>query len=224
MIRTALIDMDGVLYDSMPLHVSAWKTLTQEMGLDIPCNDFYLYEGMTGEETIKLLSKKYLDREFSKKECQSLYNRKAELFNSMDSPSIMNGAIKVLKYLKEKGIKCVVVTGSGQNSLIDKIESDFPGIFNKELMVTSHNVVNGKPHPEPYLKGASLSRTSVDECIAIENAPLGVESASRASVFTIAVNTGNINPELLKSSGANVVVPDMNACYFYLKNNTFYNQ
>ena len=53
--RVALTDMDGVLYDSMKYHTLCWRTMMLELGLDIPRDEFYLYEGMTGRETIEMI-------------------------------------------------------------------------------------------------------------------------------------------------------------------------
>ena len=54
-IKTALIDMDGVLYDSMKYHTLAWHRLATDLGIEATRNEFYLYEGMTGAATINLL-------------------------------------------------------------------------------------------------------------------------------------------------------------------------
>ena len=51
----ALIDMDGVLYDSMKWHTLAWKKMMESVGVECDRDEFYLYEGMTGEATIDLL-------------------------------------------------------------------------------------------------------------------------------------------------------------------------
>ena len=62
-ITTALIDMDGVLFDSMKNHSAAWKKLSDEIGWKYSDNEFFLYEGMTGAAIIRLLMKPELGRE-----------------------------------------------------------------------------------------------------------------------------------------------------------------
>ena len=54
-LKAALIDMDGVLYDSMRNHTAAWYRMATEMGIDCCREEFYLYEGMTGAATIDIL-------------------------------------------------------------------------------------------------------------------------------------------------------------------------
>ena len=219
MIKAALIDMDGVLYDSMPHHAKAWKRLADEMGMPLAEEEFYQYEGMTGEDTINKIALRELGKVFSKEETDRLYARKAKYFQSFGEPRLMPGAADVLEFLKREGIICVLVTGSGQTSLLGKLATDYPGVFASDRMVTAKNVGHGKPHPEPYLKGAALAGVEISECIAIDNAPLGVESAARAGAFTIGVTTGPIPASMLLEAGASVVVDSMEACCEFLKKN-----
>ncbi len=56
-------------------------------------------------------------------------------------------------------------------------------------MVTAEDVVNGKPHPEPYLKGAELLGVSPAECLVIEDAPAGIRSAHAGGMKVIALTS-----------------------------------
>jgi beta-phosphoglucomutase-like phosphatase (HAD superfamily) len=95
----------------------------------------------------------------------------------------------LLNKIKGQNLEIFVVTGSGQPTLIDSLEENFPGIFQKEKMVTAFDVKNGKPNPEPYQKALKKSGLKAWGIVVIENAPLGIESAKAAGLFTIAVNT-----------------------------------
>lgn len=210
-IRAALFDMDGTLYDSMPFHTQAWHQMMLEIGVDIPQEEFYLHEGRTGAATIDLLLQRTLGRKAKPGEAEELYRRKTEIFASIAHVEPMPGALEALQFLVGLGVQPVLVTGSGQATLIDRLNKDFPGIFKPELMVTSRNVTHGKPHPEPYIKGMKLASVAPWEAIAIENAPLGVESAHRAEVFTIGLTTGPIPTKNLEDAGADIVYPSMQA-------------
>ena len=207
--RAALIDMDGTLYDSMPSHARAWQQMMSEVGIDVPVTEFFMYEGRTGASQISILFNKYLGREATEDEKRDLYRRKTELFAAMPPVEPMHGAAEMLAFLKEIGVTCVLVTGSGQRTLIDRIERDFPGVFSQDKIVTSRDVSRGKPDPEPYLKGLKLADVRADEAIVIENAPLGVEAGNRAGIFTIGVNTGPIDPGTLTDSGADLEFDSM---------------
>ena len=123
----------------------------------------------------------------------------------------MPGAREVLEKVRDKGLIPVVVTGSGQRSLLERLEKEFSGMFAAERVVTAFDVRHGKPHPEPYLKGLEKAGVRAEEAMVVENAPLGVQAAVAADVFTVAVNTGPIPEQKLKEAGAGLVLPGMPA-------------
>ena len=207
--KAALIDMDGTLIDSMKNHSAAWKRLSDELGLEADRDEFYLYEGMTGRATIKILYKRAKGYEPSDEECDELYEVKARYFNEMPKVGTIPGAARMLDAFASGGITRVLVTGSKQLSNLDRLDTDFPGAFPHHLRITAADVSKGKPDPEPYLKGMSLAGTLPAESIVIENAPLGVESGRRAGAFVLAVTTGPIPKELLAKAGADLVFDSM---------------
>jgi beta-phosphoglucomutase-like phosphatase (HAD superfamily) len=121
----------------------------------------------------------------------------------------MQGAREVLEVVKKYNLKRVLVTGSGQPTLYGSLDKDFPCYFEKDLMVTGYDVKFGKPHPEPYLLGLEKAGLKANEALAVENAPLGVQSAVAAGIYTIAVNTGPLPDKVLLDAGADIVFPSM---------------
>lgn len=207
--RAALIDMDGTLYDSMKNHTLAWKRLTDDMGLSCSRDEFYLYEGMTGADTIAMLVKRDQGREISREECLELYKVKTRYFNELPAVTPIPGAARMLATFMDRGIVRVLVTGSGQKTLITRLEGDFPGAFCEELKITSHETVHGKPHPEPYLNGMALAKVEPWQAIVVENAPLGVKSGHDSQAFTVAVTTGPIPRKAMTDAGADLVCASM---------------
>lgn len=207
--RAALIDMDGTLYDSMVNHTAAWHRLISEQGIPCTRNEFYLYEGRTGASTINLLFRRAFGRDASPEEVERLYKRKTEYFVELPPAAVMPGAQKMVSELARMGITRVLVTGSGQSSLISRLDTDYPGMFPADLRVTSRSVTHGKPHPEPYIRAMQLAGVSPSASIVIENAPLGCEAGDRAGAFTIGVTTGPIPAGELTEAGAAIVFPSM---------------
>lgn len=205
----ALIDMDGVLYDSMKLHTQAWKRVADELGIEATRDEFYLYEGMTGFATLDMLFMRQYGRHITPEESERFYGMKAEYFANFPEVEVMPGAQALIKTMIDMSMKRVLVTGSGQMSLISRLQRDFPGGFDEKMMITSKSVKHGKPHPEPYLKAMQLAGVGPRKCVAIDNAPLGVKSADSAGVFTIGVTTGPIPKDELFKAGAAVVFDSM---------------
>lgn len=203
--------MDGVLFDSMRNHTESWYTAITELNIPCTIEEFYLHEGRTGASTIDLLFERTFGKPADEDRKQAIYLRKTEIFNSLPPARVMPGALETLQTVRSLGIRPVLVTGSGQKSLLGKLEVAFPGFFRPENMVTAFDVSHGKPHPEPYLKGLAKAGVRAHEAIVVENAPMGVEAGVAAGVFTIAVNTGIMDDSELLSRGADYLLPSMTA-------------
>jgi len=208
-VRAVLFDMDGVLFDSMPNHAYAWSHAMTQFGLAMTAEEAYMNEGRTGSGTIDILAQRFWGRNATEEEKQHIYAAKSALFNTLPEAKPMPGAREALEAARECGAKIVLVTGSAQLSLIEHLELHYPGFFRKELMVTAFDVKRGKPNPEPYLMGLEKAGVRAEEAVVVENAPLGVEAGRAAGIFTIAANTGPLPDEVLKQSGADIVVAGM---------------
>ncbi|MDR1527378.1 MAG: HAD-IA family hydrolase [Dysgonamonadaceae bacterium] len=210
MIKAILFDMDGVLYDSMPGHVQAWYEIMSEIGISATKEEYYLHEGRTGRATIQIYFNQFFGRDATDEEYENLYARKTQRFEELGFyTQPMPGALEVLQKVKSLGLQRILVTGSGQNSLFEELDSHYPGFFDKSRLVTAYDVKYGKPHPEPYLMGLKKGNLLPEEALVVENAPLGIESARAAGIYTIAVNTGPLPDRMLWDAGANVVYPSM---------------
>ncbi len=206
-----LFDMDGVLFDSMPHHAKAWHRAMQEFGLDLPEAEAFLHEGRTGKGTIDIVMQRQRGRHSTEEEVRKIYARKSELFNTFPRAKAMPGAACLVSRMRQMGLTVQIVTGSGQKSLLGRVEESYPGLFAHELMVTAFDVKYGKPNPEPYLMGLQKAGIDPDRAIVVENAPLGVQAAHSAGIFCIAVNTGPLPPAALMEAGANLLFPSMQA-------------
>lgn len=209
--KAALIDMDGTLIDSMRNHARAWQRLGNELGLNTSEDEFFLYEGMTGPDTIRLLFRRDKGYEPADAECDELYERKARYFNELLRVPVIPGAARMLSGLMDAGVARVLVTGSKQRANLDRLDTDFPGAFPHDLRVTASDVTHGKPHPEPYLKAMAMAGVKPVESMVIENAPLGVQAGAASGAFTVAVATGPVPQETLRAAGADLVFPSMEA-------------
>ena len=210
-LRAVLFDMDGVLYNSMSSHAKAWHRAMAEFGYDLPEEEVYMHEGRTGASTVNLVSMRQRGIEETEERIQEIYKVKSTYFNEYPPAEPMPGAFELLQKIKAQGLKILIVTGSGQHSLLDRLNHHFPDIFCRELMVTAFDVKYGKPHPEPYLMGMQKGDLRPEECVVVENAPLGVRAAKAAGIYTIAVNTGPLPDATLTGEGADALFPSMQA-------------
>lgn len=207
---SAMFDMDGVLFDSMKNHAHCWHETMVHFGMNMSLEEAYMHEGRTGAGTINIVSMRERGYESNPEEIEEIYGYKSRLFNACPEAPRMPGAYELLKQVKASGIVPVLVTGSGQKSLIERLNHNFPDIFRPHLMVTAFDVKYGKPNPEPYLMGLQKAgNLAVNQSMVIENAPLGVKAGVASGCFTIAVNTGPLPDSALLEQGANLLFSSM---------------
>jgi HAD superfamily hydrolase (TIGR01509 family) len=212
-LKAVLFDMDGVLFDSMGNHTLSWYNAITEAGMPCDRDEFYLFEGATGSYTINRLFNIHFGREATEEEKEHIYKRKSHFFNQLPKAQPLPFAFDLLNTVKAQGLVPILVTGSGQRSLLDRLNIYFPNVFAADRMVTAYDVKNGKPHPEPYLRGLKKMNLMPHEAIVVENAPLGVQSAHAAGVFTVAVNTGPIDDHILMDAGADLLFDSVEKLY-----------
>lgn len=210
-LRAVLFDMDGVLFDSMPFHAEAWSQVMQEAGFDFSREDVYMNEGRTGADTINTASIAQFGHPSTPEQIEALCKAKCDIFATYPPTPRMKGALELVQKVKACGLMPMIVTGSGTPTLLDRIQSNFPTLFNEKHIVTSFNVKRGKPHPDPYLLALEKGGLAPNEAIVIENAPLGVTAGVAAGLFTIAANTGPLKDNILSDAGASLVFPSIQA-------------
>ena len=208
-IKGVMFDMDGVLFDSMPLHAEAWVKTFGIIGIPFTKRQVYLNEGRTGAATIDDEFQKHFGRHSTTSEQQEIYHIKSGIFKQMPKPGLISGIGDVLRFLAENNIARTVVTGSGESTTLDRIELNFPNIFSRNQMVTALDVKQGKPFPEPYLMGLQKLGLEPNEALVVENAPMGIQAGVAAGVFTIGVNTGILSKTDLENAGADLVLDNM---------------
>lgn len=172
-----LFDLDGVLVDSTAVVVRTWREWAEKRDLDAE----YLLEiahGRRAVEIVRLMTPE-LDAEAEVRELEGI-----EVQNVLDVLEI-EGAAELLASLPRDG--WTVVTSGTRPLATGRMEN--LGLPVPERIVTADDVLNGKPHPEPYLKGAEILGARPEACVVIEDAPSGIQAARAAGMRVVAVAT-----------------------------------
>jgi HAD superfamily hydrolase (TIGR01509 family) len=190
----------------MGAHADAWSNAFRHFGIDFPPEMVYLNEGRTAQSTINLVFQQNEDRKATDSEVKMIYAKKTELIEVFPDAIPFEGALVLMELLKGMGLDIWVVTGSSQDKFLEPLLRDFRRFISADRLITGRDVKHGKPNPEPYLKALYKSGWEPSEVIVIENAPLGIQSAKAAGIYTIAVNSGILDDKVLWDSGADVVI------------------
>jgi HAD superfamily hydrolase (TIGR01509 family) len=191
--KAVLFDMDGTLVNSEPLHMQAWFDTIERFHLNLPEGWFHEWTGNTDR---KLMT--YLIEKFSlAANVDLLLEEKRDRFLDIATTraAVFDGVKEGLPQLTEKYNLALVTSSSrkGADHVLDltQIMQYF------QTTITFDDVVNHKPHPEPYLKAAKFFRLDSQQCIAVEDSVSGIHSAKAAGCYTIGV-LNSVSEEELK--------------------------
>ena len=103
-VRTAMFDMDGVLFDSMKNHARCWHETMTHYGYTFPTWEAYMHEGRTSAGTINIVSQRERGHDATEAEIEEMYAYKVRLFDQCPEAREMPGAYGLLKKVKGSGI------------------------------------------------------------------------------------------------------------------------
>jgi beta-phosphoglucomutase len=198
-----LFDMDGVITDSMPNHVEAWRQIFEKSGIRVSRREILLREGERGMVTLEALFAAK-GRTLSETEMAGLLAEKEDTFRSLPCSPMFPGAADLVRELFLRGKKLALVTGTSMAEAEANIPPDLFRCFH--TVVSGDLVCWGKPDPEPYLRAINALRVLPRDALVIENAPYGIQSAREAGICCVAVATSLPEEEL---QGADRIVKDL---------------
>ena len=194
MLKGILFDFDGVVVKSMEQHFDAWQKAFAEKNVHITAEEFFIMEG----QGIDTISRKIGDAHgLTAKEVAEVKERKVSHYNQYMTITFYDYFLSMLKALHQRNISKGIVTGGTRDRVLKIVDKYFDGEFS--CIVTVDDVRRGKPFPDPFLKGAELLHLKAEECIVIENAPLGIRAAKEAGMTVIAITT-TLPSEFLKEA------------------------
>ncbi|HWR36968.1 MAG TPA: HAD-IA family hydrolase [Clostridia bacterium] len=203
MFKGMIFDMDGVIVDSHPSHLRAWKRLFACLGKPLSDSGFeYILDGHTREEILR----HYLG-DMSAERLEEYGNRKDKLFREEAAGLLpVPGVLAFLDSIEQAGIRKAVAT-SAKRQRADFILGHF-GISRRfETIVAADDVAEGKSSSRAFLLAGERLSLSPRELLVAEDAVSGVKAAKAASMRCLGVSLNGHRRQLL-GAGADKVVSD----------------
>ncbi len=200
-VNAILFDLDGTLIDSTPATERAWRTWGERMGLE---NFSYGTHGVPAQALVQQTIE-------PARQAEAFELIKALETADTDGVVAKDGALALLASLPDD--TWTIVT-SCTHGLADA-RMAAAGVSGPPHIVTADQVTRGKPHPEPFLLGASRLNADIQNCLVVEDAPAGLTSGRAAGALTLAVAgttvVGELDADHVVNSLADVsatVLPD----------------
>jgi mannitol-1-/sugar-/sorbitol-6-phosphatase len=168
-----LFDLDGVLVDSTRSVDRQWRVWARSKSVDEE-KIIAIAHGVRAIEVIRQIAP-HLNAEAEVRELESLEAQDRE------DVVVMPGALALVRAIPENRW-CVVTSGTRH---LASTRLAMVGLPIPRILVTADDVAHGKPHPEPYLKGAELLGFSPGNCLVIEDAPAGIQAAHAGGMRVI---------------------------------------
>ena len=233
-IEAFIFDMDGVITDTASIHAVTWKTLFDEYLQKVAVrnhteftpfeidHDYYVYvDGKPRYDgVLSFLNSRGIELPYGKSEdgidletiC-GLGNRKGQYYHQYLKTKGANSyqsSVQFIVKLKSQGI-CTAVISASRNATLVLKSVNVLGLFDVKVDgVDSANLnLRGKPHPDIFIEAARRLHVLPKHAVIVEDALAGVEAGKRGH-FKLVIGIDRAeHGELLKSHGADIVVPDL---------------
>ncbi len=184
-IKGVLFDMDGVILDTEKLYARFWAEACVEYGFPMTHEQSLGMRGLSRNDGQAYLTKLF-GSEIDYSVIRACMTERMDAFVETHGIETKNGAVELLKFLKEREIPCALTTSSP----IERVQEQL-GRLNLirmfDQICSAFLVEHGKPEPDIYLYGAKSLGLEPEECLSAEDSYTGLLSAYRAGTMNVLV-------------------------------------
>lgn len=181
-----VFDCDGVLVDSEPLHARATTSWAAGLGITLTPDFFHDLVGMTVPQQIALIV-----RDTGHDPNESYQVREEHFWAIAGEIAPMLGAVALAMRLKKAGTR-IAIASNGSRRYLQHVVDRLGLNTVIDGFVCAEDVTHPKPHPEPYVKAATLLGLSPRSCVAIEDSATGAASALAAGLRVIKFDVDSV--------------------------------
>ncbi len=203
MLAGVIFDFDGVIADSHPVHLLAWRMFLESVGKSLSDEDLsFVLEGAKREDILQ----RFLG-ELTPEQIKSYGAAKEQLFQThAGAMKLIAGIAEFLDQLDAAGMPYAVAS-SGSRKRIERSLEKFDSKPRFRSVVTGDDVSSGKPDPALFLLAAERLSIAPQNLLVCEDAVAGVQAAKKAGMKCLAIAT-NGREGKLKDAGADLIARD----------------
>src|ERR1700704_1461239 len=203
MLAGVIFDFDGVIVDSHPAHLLAWKSLLRSVGKDASDAEFdFVREGAKREEILQ----RFLG-ELTPEQIKAYGEQKERMFQSLAGQvKLIDGIIDFLAEAEVAGLP-MAVASSGNRMRVERMLESFNLRNRFHTIVTGGDVIKSKPDPALFYLAARGLQVEPTQIVVCEDAVSGVLAAKAAGMKCMAI-AANGRQSMLKEAGADLVIDD----------------
>ena len=186
--KAFLFDLNGTMIDDMQYHTKAWhEILTKDLGATLSLEE--VKQEMYGKNS-DVLIRVFGEGKFSEDEMHKISLEKERRYQRTYQPhlKLIAGLYEFLEKAYEQQIPMAVCSAA----IMFNIDFVLDGLDIRKyfpITVSADNVLNSKPDPETFLKGAQKLGVEPEDCLVFEDNPKGVEAALRGGMKSVVLTT-----------------------------------
>jgi len=186
-LKAIIFDFDGVLADTMQLHLESEQATFEKHGLSISRGELCKFFGMKVSEFNRAVIKEFGLKASVEETVRGKYNALDELIKERGVKAVP-GARELALKAKKQGLKLGIASGSRKKFVFAVLERiGLKKLF--DVVLGEEDVENGKPSPEIFQKCAEKLKVKPAECLVIEDAENGIIAAKKAGMKALALKS-----------------------------------
>lgn len=202
MILACILDMDGVIVDTEPIHMHSFRKLLDEYKIHYTEQFIQSLVGFSDRENIiKIKQNLKINHQF---DVDTEIRHRSEIYLELIAQQQLTpiqGIAEFITYCKDNHLKLGLASSSAVaqvDTIMQRLFNDYRSIFN--TIVTGSDVVNKKPAPDIYNRVVENLKLDPLECMAFEDSQAGIASAKAAGLRCTAIrNRYTVDHFLMKA-------------------------
>lgn len=182
-----IFDLNGTMIDDMHYHLKVWHDVLNDLGANLSIDQVRSH--MYGKND-EVLARIFGEGKFTQEQVDQISRRKEDLYQDIYRPhlQLLPGLNTFLEQAHAAGIKIAIGSAAIPYN-IDFVLDNLKIWHYFQTIVSAHDVLMSKPHPEVFLKAAQQMGVEPDRCIVFEDAPKGVEAAQNAGMKCVVITS-----------------------------------
>lgn len=195
LMRGVIFDLDGVLIDSAEAHLRSWRVLAERHGRTITDAQFAATFGRQNRAILPIL----WGREVDEAEVARLGEEKEACYRDLIRGRIrsiaMPGAETLIRDCRAAGLALAIGSSTPPENVSLALE-ELGVAAHFSAVVTSKDVMRGKPAPDVFLLAAERLGLPPGQCVVIEDAPAGIDAALAAGCAAVGLTSQHAREKL----------------------------
>lgn len=211
--KLVIFDMDGLMLDTEKFYYESWFKFSEEYGFEYNNEKRNQLAGMSGKKIKEIIAKEIGSKEKASELRNKLTKYRKEYFLNYKGDMKKEGLVNLLEFLKENKIKVCVASSSSREKISYLLKNqDIDHYF--DFYVSGHELENGKPHPDIFLKALEESGLKKDEALILEDSFNGYKAAKASGIDYLIIHDNSFK----KDFEADKEASNLNEVISYLNN------